>query len=139
MPAKRLEVEVDGRFRLDSVGSIRRLATLDLGIARQAQGIVDPGHSCLAATHKKAAAGGEPCRDAMVNRSRASRPLHTDWRPLKNGFTPILLAVVLVVILPVVHAAHFRGSRRTSSRFGSCLVQALTVDHIRSSRVGVRK
>ncbi|WP_460148273.1 LysR family transcriptional regulator [Pseudomonas sp. S2_A02] len=35
-----LEVEVDGRFELNSVGMIRRMATLDLGIALLGEGIV---------------------------------------------------------------------------------------------------
>nr|WP_246883983.1 LysR family transcriptional regulator [Pseudomonas chlororaphis] len=39
-PGETLEVEVGGRFQLNSVGLIRRLATLDLGIAVLAQGIV---------------------------------------------------------------------------------------------------
>lgn len=34
-----MEVEIDGRFELNSVGMIRRLATLDLGIALLPEGI----------------------------------------------------------------------------------------------------
>jgi DNA-binding transcriptional LysR family regulator len=37
---KKVEVAVGGRFTLNSVGMIRRLATLDLGIALHAEAIV---------------------------------------------------------------------------------------------------
>lgn len=38
--AQTVEIAVDGRFRLNSIGMIRRMATLDLGIAMLAQEVV---------------------------------------------------------------------------------------------------